>query len=134
MEREEILKLFEGDCKQRIFWVSTCDEMPHLAPVCFVKYINGKIVVAYNFIKKTAKNVEKTGKASVGFAERGEKGFYGYLIKGKAWMDYSGEFFREIKSFVEEKTKGKRVPKGALVIEPEEIYSLSPGDERKRLY
>ncbi len=134
MERDEILKMFEGDCSQRIFWVSTCDEMPHLAPVCFVRYMNGRVVVAYNFIKRTARNVEKTGRASVGFAEKGEKGFYGYLVKGKAWIDYSGEFFNEIRNFVEGKTGGRRSPKGALVVEPEEIYSLSPGEGKKRLY
>ncbi len=134
MKREEILQMFEEDCDQRIFWVSTCDDLPHLAPVCFVRCINGRIAVAYNFIKKTAKNVEKSRKASIGFAERGEKGFYGYLVKGRAWIDYSGEFFSEIKDFVEGKTKGKRSPKGALVIEPEEIYSLSPGEGKKRLY
>jgi len=134
MEKEKILQMFEGDCSQRLFWISTCDDMPHLAPVCFVRCIDNKIVVAYNFIKKTVKNVEKTGKASIGFAERGEKGFYGYLIKGKAWMDYDGEYFSEIKRFVEEKSKGRRKSKGALVIEPEEVYSLSPGEGRKRLY
>ncbi len=134
MEKEKILQMFEGDCTQRLFWISTCDDMPHLAPVCYVRCIDNKIVVAYNFIKKTTKNVEKTGKASIGFAERGEKGFYGYLIKGKAWIDYKGEYFSEIKRFVEEKSKGRRKPKGALVIEAEEVYSLSPGEGRKRLY
>ena len=134
MEKEEILRMFEGDCSQRIFWVSTADDMPHLAPVCFVRHINGRIVVAYNFIKRTAENVERTGKASIGFAEGGEGGFYGYLVRGKAWMDYNGIYFREIKRFVEEKSKGRRSPKGALVIEAQEIYSLSPGEGRKRLY
>jgi len=134
MEKEEILRMFEGDCSKRIFWISTCDEMPHLAPVCFVRCIDGKIVVAYNFIKKTAENVERTEKAGIGFAERGDKGFYGYLVKGRAWMDYEGEYYSEIKRFVEEKSKGRRSPKGALVIEADEIYSLSPGEGKKRLY
>ena len=133
MNREEILRMFEGDCSGRIFWISTCDDVPHLAPVCFVRYMDGKIVVAYNFIKRTAKNVEKTGKAGVGFAERGESGFFGYLVKGRAWMDYSGDYFREIRDFVEGKTDGKRSPRGALVIEPEEIYSLNPGEGKKRI-
>ncbi len=134
MEKERILRMFESECSERVFWISTCDDLPHLAPVCFLRYLDGKIVVAYNFIKKTAKNVDKTGKASIGFAEKGEKGFYGYLVKGRAWMDYEGRFYREIKRFVEEKSKGKRSPKGALVIEADEIYSLSPGEGKKRLY
>jgi len=134
MDRDEILRMFEGDCSQRVFWISTCDELPHLAPVCFVRYIDGRIAVAYNFIKKTARNVEKTGMASIGFAERDERGFYGYLVKGKARMDYDGDYFSEIKRFVEGKTEGRRSPKGALVIEPEEIYSLSPGEGKKRIY
>ncbi|AIY90396.1 hypothetical protein [Geoglobus acetivorans] len=134
MEKDEILEMFNGDCSGRIFWVSTCGDLPHLAPVCFVKNMDGKVVVAYNFIVKTTRLVEETGKASIGFAERGKSGFYGYLVKGRAWMDYDGEYFREIRKFVEEKTGGKRSPRGALVIEPEEIYSLSPGNERKKLF
>lgn len=133
MKLEEILEMFEGDCSSRLFWISTWDEKPHLAPVCFVRIINRKIVVAYNFIKKTSRNVEKTGRAAIGFAERGEEGFFGYMIKGKAWMDYEGDYYQKIKKFVEEMSGGKRSPVGALVIEPEEVYSLKPGNERKRI-
>lgn len=133
MRADEILSYFNGDCSGRLFWISTCDEKPHLVPVCFVKVLDGKIVVAYNFIKRTAEIVERTGKASIGFAEKGEEGFYGFLVKGRAWIDYEGRFFSEIKNFVEKITNGKRRPKGALVIEPEEIYSLKPGEGRKRI-
>ncbi len=134
MDRDEILQMFEGDCGERVFWISTCDGMPHLAPVCFVRYMDGRIVVAYNFIKRTVRNVEKSERASIGFAERGEKGFYGYMVKGRAWVDYGGMYYSEIRKFVQEKSKGRRIPKGALVIEPEEIYSLSPGEGKKKIY
>ena len=133
MRLEDILRMFEGDCSSRLFWISTWDGKPHLAPVCFVRVMDGKIVVAYNFIKKTSRNVEKTGNAAIGFAERGEEGFFGYMVKGRAWTDYEGEYYREIKEFVERASGGKRTPVGALVIEPDEVYSLKPGNERKRI-
>lgn len=133
MRLEEILRMFEGDCSSRLFWISTFDEKPHLAPVCFVRVVDGNIVVAHNFIRKTSRNVERTGTAAIGFAERGEGGFFGYLVKGRAWMDYEGKYYREIKKFVEGASGGKRSPLGALVIEPEEVYSLRPGNERKRI-
>lgn len=135
---DEILKLlrfFESDCSEPwLIWIATSDvNQPHLAPVCFVRVMDGKIVIANNFIAKTVKNIQKNPVVAVAVSKRLESGFDGYLVKGKAEIHNQGKYFEGIKSFVEEKSGGRRSPKSAVVVTPHEVYSLKPGKGRKRI-
>ncbi len=133
---EEVLKFFESDCSAPwLVWIATNDasNQPHLAPVCFVKVIDGKIIIANNFIAKTVKNIKENPVVAVAISKRLETGFDGYLVKGRAEVHYQGRYYDTIKKFVEEKSGGRRSPKSAVVITPEEVYSLKPGEGRKKV-
>ena len=134
---EEVLKFFESDCSQPwLVWIATNDakNQPHLAPVCFVRVLDGRIVIANNFIAKTVRNLKGNSKVAVAISKRLEGGFDGYLVKGRAEVQDQGKYFEAIKNFVEEKSGGKRSPKSAVVVTPEEVYSLKPGEGRKRVF
>ncbi|ADC65868.1 pyridoxamine 5'-phosphate oxidase-related FMN-binding protein [Ferroglobus placidus DSM 10642] len=130
----EILKFFENNCKKDfLVWIASYGKELHLAPVCFVLSREDKLVIAYNFVKKTVENIKKNPKVAVGVAKKVEGGFDGYLVKGRAEIHEKGEFFEEIKEFVEKESGGRRSPKAAIVVYPEKVYSLKPGEGKKRL-
>jgi|Deesub1362A_J573_1020465.scaffolds.fasta_scaffold00067_139 hypothetical protein len=133
---KEVLKFFENDCSAPwLVWIATNDanNRPHLAPVCFVKVIDRKIIIANNFIAKTVKNIKENPVVAVAISKRLETGFDGYLVKGRAEVHHQGKYYDTIKKFVEEKSGGRRRPKSAVVITPEEVYSLKPGEGRKKV-
>ena len=130
----EILSFFENDCKKDfLVWIATYDGEVHLAPVCFVMSKDEKLMIAYNFVKKTVENIRRNPNVAVGVAKRGESGFDGYLIKGRAEIHEEGETFEELKNFVLKASGGKRKPKAAIVVYPEKVYSLKPGEGKKRI-
>jgi len=136
MKLEEILKFFERSCKpeEPVVWVGTVkDGRPHVVPVCFVKPFNGKLVIANNFITQTVRNILQGSKVSVSSVVRDEKGFDGYMVIGSAEIEDEGEIFEMIKNEVETASGGRRSPRSAVVVTPEEVYSLKPGHGKKRL-
>ncbi len=129
----EILSFFENDCsKDFLVWIATQGDSVHLVPVCFVMKMDDKLVIAYNFVKKTVENIKKNPEVAVGVAKRLD-GFDGYLIKGRAEIHDSGKYYEVIRDFVLKASGGKRTPKAAIVIYPEKVYSLKPGEGKKRI-
>jgi len=134
---EEVLKSFESDCSEPwLVWIATNDanNQPHLAPVCFVRVLDDKIIIANNFIARTVKNIMESPRVAVAISKRLETGFDGYMVKGRAEIHHEGKYFDAIKNFVEEKSGGRRSPKSAVVVTPEEVYSLKPDEGRKRVF
>lgn len=133
---KEVLAFFDNMCEREkpLVWIATTDKgKPHLAPVCFVKPIEGnRLLVAVNFIRKTAKNI-KAGSLVAAGAVAFKEGYDGYLVKGKGEVVESGPHFEEISNAVAEKTKGKRRPTAGLIIDVSEVFSLKPGTEKKRI-
>lgn len=132
----EILEFFDNLCEREkpLIWVATTSKgEPHVVPVCFVKPVDkDKVLIANNFVAKTAKNILRGSKVALG-AVKFANGYEGYMLKGSAEVLESGELFESMKRAVEEKTKGKRSPKSAILVRIEKIYSLKPGAERKRV-
>jgi len=132
---EEVLNYFSNMCSSSsLVWVATSeDRMPHLAPVCFVKYTGHKrILVANVFLSRTAKVLQENPRIALGTAFF-EKGWDGYMVKGRAEVLEEGEEFEAFRQEVEEKSGGKRSPRSAIALEVEEIYSLKPGKGKKRI-
>lgn len=132
---EEILEKFSEQCSSsRLIWVASCHEdVPHLVPVCFVKYPGKKrLLVANIFISRTEEIVKRNPWLALATAFF-EDGWDGYLLKGKAEVLSSGREFESFKREVEEKSGGKRSPKSAIAVEVEEVYSLKPGRGKKKL-
>jgi hypothetical protein len=134
---EEVFEAFDNCCspEKSLVWIATTSgDIPHLAPVCFVKNLgNGKLLIAYVFISKTASNIREGSKMAVGTSFR-VNGYDGYLLKGRGEVLSEGELFEEFKKEVIERTSGKRVPKGVILFTTEECYSLKPSPGKKRLF
>lgn len=136
MSLDEILKFFDRSCRpeEPVVWVGTIrDGSPHVVPVCFVKPFNGKLVIANNFITRTVKNILQGSRVSVSSVVRGESGFDGYMVVGRAEIEEKGDIFEMIKKEVETASGGRRSPRSAVIVTPEEVYSLKPGHGKKRL-
>ena len=131
--KNEILKRFEVECRKNEVWISTFFEEPHLAPVCFVKVIDDKIVIANNFLTKTVSNLKKNPQIALGVVFLDKEGYDGYMVKGKAEIYESGEYFEKMKEYVLKRSKGRREPRSVIVVDVEKIYSLKPGFGKKRI-
>lgn len=133
---DTILENFDARCEEElpIIWVATVGEGdPHLAPVCFVKKLEGgKLLIASIFLKKTLTNIEKGSRVAVGVSFMGN-GRDGYLLKGKARVLKRGPLFEDFREEITTMTKGKRTPKSVVLVEVEELYSLKPGTGKKKL-
>ncbi len=134
---KEIGEYFDNSCSKEkpLIWVATLsDGTPHLVPVCFVKPIeDSKLLIANNFITKTVRNIAKGSKVAVGVATRTDDGYDGYMIKGSAKIVKKGPLYEDIRRTVEERTKGKRRPRSAILVSIDEVYSLKPSPDRKRI-
>ncbi len=133
---QEILEAFDNRCylEKSLIWIATLsDGGPHLAPVCFVKNMgDGKLLIAYIFVSKTASNIKRGSKMAVGTSFR-RNGYDGYLLKGRGEVISKGELFEDFKKEIIERTSGNRVPKGVILFTAEEAYSLKPFWGKKKL-
>ncbi|WP_456475667.1 pyridoxamine 5'-phosphate oxidase family protein [Candidatus Pyrohabitans sp.] len=133
---EDVLKAFDNLCyaEKPLVWVATsCDDEPHLVPVCFVKALDdGKLLIGNVFIARTERNIESNPRIAVAVAFKRE-GWDGYLLKGRAEVLRKGEPFESFKREVLERSSGKRELRSALLLSVEEVYSLAPRKGRKRL-
>lgn len=136
MEIERILKKFDMRCETEasLVWAATIEGgIPHLAPVCFVKYLGErKILVANIFVSKTVKNIKAGSQVALGVSFM-SNGRDGYLLKGNAEILEEGAAFEDFKREIIEKTKGKRKPRSCILVKAEEIYSLKPYRGKKKL-
>jgi predicted pyridoxine 5'-phosphate oxidase superfamily flavin-nucleotide-binding protein len=136
MSIEDILNNFEMRCETEtaLVWVATIDgDVPHLAPVCFVKSLGeGRILIANIFVSKTVENIKAGSKVALGVSFM-NNGRDGYLLKGKAEILEKGALFEDFYREIVEKTGGKRKPSSGILVKVEEIYSLKPYRGRKRL-
>ncbi len=60
------------------------------------------------------------------------EGYHGYMVKGKAQAFKSGREFENLKNLISDSTKGRRAIKSMLLVKAERVYSLKPGEGKKR--
>lgn len=132
---QDILKTFCNMCEKEkpLIWLATVDgDVPHLAPVCFVKSKDNKLLVANVFVSKTVTNINKGSKIAAGVVfDKNRRD--GYLVKGKGTVLDKGQVFEEFYEEVIEKTGGKRIPRSVILITVEKFYSLKPFSGKKRI-
>ncbi len=132
----EILSAFDIMCSpdEPLVWVATTGEDgPHLVPVCFIKTLDEKRLIIGNvFIKKTVENLKNDSQIALAVAFKRE-GWDGYIVKGKAEVATEGDIFEDFKSEVLELSNGKREIKSVVVVDVEEVFSLTPRKGDKRL-
>ncbi len=133
---DAMLRKFDARCGEGspITWIATLgDEEPHLAPVCFVKYLgNGELLIASIFLRKTLRNIEEGSRVALGVSFM-SNGRDGYLVKGRATVKRSGSLFKGFREEITTLTKGKRTPRAVILVKAEEVYSLKPGTGKKRI-
>jgi predicted pyridoxine 5'-phosphate oxidase superfamily flavin-nucleotide-binding protein len=133
----EILESFESLCApaKPLVWLSTSrDGVPHLVPVCFVKPIGSdQLIVGNVFIRRTAANLKINPHVALAVAFN-RQGWDGYLVKGRAKLLDKGDVFEDFKEEVQKISGDKRKIHSAIIVNVEEVYSLKPGDGKKRLH
>ena len=97
------------------------DGVINVVPVSSMKIIEDKIVLVNYFMEKTLENILSNDNiALVAWSEMA-----GYQVKGKVEYRTSGDTFDMVTNWIRETIPG-RVVKGVLIIEPAEVYDISP--------
>ncbi|NLT58950.1 MAG: pyridoxamine 5'-phosphate oxidase family protein [Clostridiales bacterium] len=106
-------------------WVlSTCDDKPNAVPVFFTSAKDDELVIFDVFMAKTLDNIKKNSQVAITVFN--DSTMQGYQVKGIA--QYSSDA-----SLIE---AGNAVTgnfnlttKGAVIVQPQEVYVLSPGPD-----
>lgn len=101
------------------------DQGVNVVPVSMVKMKEDAIWLFNCFMGKTVENISKEPHTSLACW----KGKDGYQIRASATYLTEGDAFEEARRFVAE-TAPNRVVKGLLILEPLEVYDVSPSLER----
>jgi len=110
-----------------VLTTSTPDGMPNSVPIGSKKIIDDKtILFSDQFMNKTLTNIKANGKVAVTFWE----GMEGYQLKGTVTIETKGARFEETAAWIEDLGNKIGFPlksKGAIIMNIEEIYGVSPG-------
>lgn len=93
----------------------------NVVPVSTIRIVNDEILLMNYFLNKTLENILENPKIALTCW----KGLKGYQIKGSIVYVSEGEIFLEAKEWVR-KNVPNRVLKGLIILNPEEIYDISP--------
>lgn len=103
------------------------DGTPNVVPVGAKKIIDDEtILISDQFFNKTIANMKANPKIAVSFWEGRE----GYQLKGEITIETSGKRFEETAKWIEDLGNRAGAPlksKGAIIMNIEAIYGLSPG-------
>lgn len=106
---------------------ATTDGVPNSVPVGSKKIIDDQtILISDQFLNKTLANIKSNPKVAVTFWE----GTEGYQLKGSVIVETSGRRFEETAEWIEDLGNKIGFPlksKGALILNIEEIFGVSPG-------
>ena len=123
---ERMQKLFEK-VPAVVLSTATVDGMPNSVPVGSKKIIdNETILISNQFLNKTLANLKANPKVSLTFWE----GVEGYQLKGTVTIETTGQRYEETARWIEDMGNKIGFPlksKGALIMNIEEIYGISPG-------
>ena len=123
---ERMQKLFEK-VPNVVLSTATVDGSPNSVPVGSKKIINSEtILISNQFLNKTLANLKTNPKVAVTFWE----GVEGYQLKGTVTIETSGQRYEETARWIEDLGNKLGFPlksKGALIVNIEEIYGVSPG-------
>ncbi len=123
---ERMQKLFEK-VPNVVLSTATVDGSPNSVPVGSKKIINSEtILISNQFLNKTLANLKANPKVAVTFWE----GVEGYQLKGTVTIETSGQRYEETARWIEDLGNKLGFPlksKGALIVNIEEIYGVSPG-------
>jgi predicted pyridoxine 5'-phosphate oxidase superfamily flavin-nucleotide-binding protein len=107
--------------------LGTCaDGIPNVIPVSSIKIIDGKIWLINYFMDKTIINILKNDNVTLVCWRK----MMGYQIKGHVSYKTQGEDFDFAVKWIKE-ILPERLVKGLIIIEPQEVYDISPTKDTK---
>jgi len=103
------------------------DGMPNSVPIGSKKILDDNVILfSDQFMNKTLANMKANPKVAVTFWE----GFEGYQLKGTVTIETKGARFEETAAWIEDLGNKIGFPmksKGAIIMNIEAIYGVSPG-------
>ncbi|MDY7018575.1 MAG: pyridoxamine 5'-phosphate oxidase family protein [Chloroflexota bacterium] len=116
--------------KQKVVVIATVNEArePNVVPIAYKKVLSeNELLLMNNFMRKTEENLKMNPNVAVSVWYTDSSGSSkGYQLKGKARIETSGKIFNEGIKMVQA-TGSKLIPKSAVIINVDSIYSISPG-------
>lgn len=117
---------------EQLWYVATFSDEPNAVPVGFKMVSDeGDLIIGDVFMDTTAKNIEKTGKASVSVCDPATS--EAYQVKGSARYFTEGPVVDMLKKIAAEKFNGAMTVKGAVVIKPEKVIVATPGPDNNKV-
>ena len=108
------------------FATATPDGVPNVVPIGFARPIDDNtILIVDNFLRKTRKNIEDNPKASLVVRDASKAP---YQFKGTVEIVESGKYFDDAVDWATS-VMSQLVPKAAVLLKVEEVYSVQPGPE-----
>ena len=101
---------------------------PNVVPIAYKKVLSENELLLMNiFMRKTEENIKMNPEVAVSAWYTDSSGSSkGYQLKGKARIETSGKIFNEGINIVQD-TEPELIPKGAVIINVDSIYNISPG-------
>ncbi len=110
-----------------VLTTATADGTPNSVPIGSKKILEDNVILfSDQFMNKTLANMKVNPKVAVTFWD----GFEGYQLKGTVTIETKGARFEETAAWVEDLGNKIGFPlksKGAIIMNIEEIYGVSPG-------
>jgi len=101
---------------------------PNVVPIAYKKVLSeNELLLMSIFMRKTEENIKMNPEVAVSAWYTDSSGSSkGYQFKGEARIETSGKIFNEGTKIVQD-TEPELIPKGAVIIKVDSIYSISPG-------
>ena len=101
---------------------------PNVVPIAYKKVLSeNELLLMSIFMRKTEENIRINPEVAVSAWYTDSSGSSkGYQLKGKARIETSGRIFVEGTKIVRD-TESELTPKGAVIINVDSIYNISPG-------
>ena len=126
---EEVVKLLARACSRYtcVLGTSSLDGKPNAVPIGYIKFFEGRLLLADFYFTKTRENIIKNPRVAVTCWD--PETFDGYQLKGKASINVCRYYEVVMEDFKDKPWK----PRAAVVVEVEEIYTVKPGEYGKRV-
>ena len=116
----------------KVVVIATVNEarVPNVVPIACKKVLSeNELLLMNNFMRKTEENIKMNPSVAVSVWYTDSAGSSkGYQLKGKARIETSDKIFDEGIKMVKA-AEPELIPKGAVIINVDSIYSISPGPD-----
>lgn len=117
---------------QPLWYVATCSDEPDVAMIGFKEILeDGRLLLCDVFMKNTRRNFRANGKVCIAVANPDT--MEGYQITGTTEYITEGEHMETWKANAAAFSGGKLVPKGIVLVTPEQVRIASPSQKNGKV-